>query len=122
MEHSLDCGQEQSVLTERANIVWLWLNGMTARDISAKSRASVSTVYRWIRRWQEEGTVATRPYRRHPQTSSSRKYHRSPLNHHYHYNCYYYDHHHQQRLAMINIQTLSYLRHLSMINANVCLL
>lgn len=41
----------------RIRIVSLWLEGLTAQDISVKSGVSVSTVYRWIRRWQKEGSI-----------------------------------------------------------------
>ncbi|KAG7162400.1 Glutamate receptor ionotropic, kainate 1-like 1 [Homarus americanus] len=68
MRGEAPCNSE--VIATRAKIVWMWLTGMSARQISRKSGASVTTVYRWIRRWQEEGTVATRPYRRRPRTSS----------------------------------------------------
>lgn len=36
----------------RSRIVWLWLAGCPARDISILTGASVSTVYRWLRRFQ----------------------------------------------------------------------
>lgn len=51
-------------MAERARIVWLWLGGASARAISHQTGASLSTVYRWVRRWQEEGTVETKPYQR----------------------------------------------------------
>ncbi|KAK4317317.1 hypothetical protein Pmani_011581 [Petrolisthes manimaculis] len=51
-----------AVVAERARIVWLWLRGESARTVSQQTGASLSTVYRWIRRWQEEGTVRTRPF------------------------------------------------------------
>lgn len=53
-----------AVLAERTWIVWLWLEGASARSISQMTGASLSTVYRWVRRWQDEGSVATRPYHR----------------------------------------------------------
>lgn len=34
----------------RARIMWLWLAGCSARDISIRTGTSVSTVYRWLRR------------------------------------------------------------------------
>ncbi|KAK3888062.1 hypothetical protein Pcinc_007852 [Petrolisthes cinctipes] len=52
------------ILAERARIVWLWLGGASARSISQQTGASLSVVYRWIHRWQEEGSVRTRPYHR----------------------------------------------------------
>lgn len=51
-----------AVVAERARIVWLWLGGASARSVSQQTGASLSTVYRWIRRWQEEGSVRTRPF------------------------------------------------------------
>lgn len=36
----------------RALIVWLWLAGCRVRDISIRTGTSVSTVYRWLKRWQ----------------------------------------------------------------------
>lgn len=53
-----------AVLAERTWIVWMWLEGSSARSISQQTGASLSTVYRWVRRWQDEGSVATRPYHR----------------------------------------------------------
>lgn len=52
-----------AVIAERARIVWLWLGGESARSISQQTGASLSTVYRWIRRWQE-GSIYTKPYHR----------------------------------------------------------
>lgn len=46
---------------ERASFVWQWASGVPVRDIAVRSRTSVTTVYRWIRRWQREGHVNTRP-------------------------------------------------------------
>lgn len=51
-------------LAERAKIVWLWLGGASARSISQQIGTSLSVVYRWIHRWQDEGTIKTRPYHR----------------------------------------------------------
>lgn len=47
--------------TERARMVWMWMGGQSARDIAQETGASVSTVYRWIRRWEQEGNIHTRP-------------------------------------------------------------
>lgn len=47
--------------TQRARMVWLWVGGQSARSIARETGASVSTVYRWIRRWEQEGNVHTRP-------------------------------------------------------------
>lgn len=45
---------------ERASFVWMWVSGMSLRAIARCTGASVTTVYRWIRRWQSEGHVFTR--------------------------------------------------------------
>lgn len=62
----LDSRMAKSIGAEssRKQIVWLWLTGCSALAISKKTGVSLSTVYRWIRRWQAEGTVETRPHRR----------------------------------------------------------
>lgn len=49
---------------ERAMIVWMWQEGVSARDISHKTGASIATVYRWIRRWSREGSFTNSPRRR----------------------------------------------------------
>lgn len=54
----------QAVVAERSRIVLLWMGGTSAKLISKQTGSSLSTVYRWIRRWQEEGSVKTRPYHR----------------------------------------------------------
>lgn len=46
---------------ERARFVFLWTYGMSLRAIARHTGSSVTTVYRWIRRWQQEGHVDTRP-------------------------------------------------------------
>ena len=58
------------VVAERAKIVRLWLQGATARDISQETGASLSTVYRWVRRWQQEGTVKARTFHKKPQKNT----------------------------------------------------
>lgn len=73
-------------------IVKMWLEGLSARTISLETGVSMSTVYRRVRRWREDGTVATRPYQirkttspPHPNvfTSSTRPHTiRTPLPHH----------------------------------------
>lgn len=47
--------------TQRARMVWMWVGGQSARTIAQATGASVSTVYRWIRRWEQEGNIHTRP-------------------------------------------------------------
>ncbi|KAK3874482.1 hypothetical protein Pcinc_020593 [Petrolisthes cinctipes] len=53
-----------TVLLERAKLVRLWLAGASARSISQQIGVSLSVVYRWIHRWQEQGSIKTRPYNR----------------------------------------------------------
>ncbi|XP_071540828.1 glutamate receptor 4-like [Panulirus ornatus] len=45
---------------DRAQFVLMWVEGVSARDIAVETGASVSTVYRWIRRWQRDGSISTR--------------------------------------------------------------
>lgn len=52
---------------ERVRFVWMWLEGMSLRAIARHTGASVTTVYRWIRRWQREGHVNTRARRNNTQ-------------------------------------------------------
>lgn len=44
-------------LDERARFVWMWVEGLSVRMIAQQTGTSVTTVYRWIRRWQQEGHV-----------------------------------------------------------------
>nr|XP_053643775.1 uncharacterized protein LOC128696520 [Cherax quadricarinatus] len=44
-------------MDDRLKIVLLWMKGTTVRDIALKTGSSVSTVYRWIKRWQREGNI-----------------------------------------------------------------
>lgn len=60
----------QAVVAERSKIVLLWMGGTSAKLISKQTGASLSTVYRWIRRWQDEGSVKTRPYHRKLRSTS----------------------------------------------------
>ncbi|XP_071540847.1 uncharacterized protein [Panulirus ornatus] len=45
---------------DRARIVLMWADGVSPRDIAQEAETSVSTVYRWIRRWRKEGNVHSR--------------------------------------------------------------
>lgn len=56
--------KKSSTRAARAKMVWYWQAGIPVRDISHHTGVSVTTVYRWVRRWQEEGSVETRSYRR----------------------------------------------------------
>lgn len=55
-------------LRERAEFVWLWVEGWSARAIAQHTGTSVTTVYRWIRRWQREGNVHDRPRSGRPRS------------------------------------------------------
>ncbi|KAK7083240.1 hypothetical protein SK128_001426 [Halocaridina rubra] len=48
-------------LNSRAHMVWLWYKGLSVRDISHETGFSTTTIYRWIKRWQQEGHVYTKP-------------------------------------------------------------
>lgn len=54
----------RTLRSERQIMIRMWLMGVSSRVISHATGISVSTVHRWVRRWREEGTVETRPYRR----------------------------------------------------------
>lgn len=62
------------LLADRARIVWMWLSGMSVREISQESGTSVSTVYRWIRRWQKEGSLERRSPPGRPYSISRERY------------------------------------------------
>lgn len=55
-----------TTLAERVHFVWLWMDGVPSRTIAQQTGISVTTVCRWIKRWQEEGTVNTRSRRGKP--------------------------------------------------------
>ncbi|ROT79300.1 Variant Ionotropic Glutamate Receptor [Penaeus vannamei] len=46
---------------ERYAIVRLWQSGLSARLIADETGTSTTTVYRWVRRWQEDGNVENKP-------------------------------------------------------------
>lgn len=46
----------------RARIVLMWINGVSPHEIAQKTETSVSTVYRWIRRWRRESNFTLRDY------------------------------------------------------------
>ena len=45
-------------LDDRIRILRLWMSGVKIKDIALEVGVSLSTVYRWIRRWHKEGTLA----------------------------------------------------------------
>lgn len=59
-------------LRERAEFVWLWVEGWSVRAIAQHTGTSVTTVYRWIRRWQKEGNVHDRPRSGRPRSAAKK--------------------------------------------------
>ncbi|XP_068234399.1 uncharacterized protein [Palaemon carinicauda] len=59
-----------AVLCGRTKMVCMWVGGMSARAIAQETGTSVTTVYRWIRRWQKEGNVETKPRCGRPRTTT----------------------------------------------------
>ncbi|KAK7067544.1 hypothetical protein SK128_021679, partial [Halocaridina rubra] len=53
--------ERPDIMQTRAQIIWMWFFGESVRRISWATGVSQTTVYRWIRRWQREGHVNTRP-------------------------------------------------------------
>lgn len=51
--------QHKARVADRSRIIWMWLAGIPPQNISTQNGVSISTVYRWIRRWQKEGTLKT---------------------------------------------------------------
>lgn len=47
----------QTNYADRASYVQLWMSGMSARAIARRSKTSVTTVCRWIKRWRLEGNL-----------------------------------------------------------------
>ncbi|KAG7156764.1 Replicase polyprotein 1a-like 16 [Homarus americanus] len=50
-----------AVLADRGRIIGLWQGGMAPADVADAMGVSKKTVQRWITRWQEEGSLTTRP-------------------------------------------------------------
>ncbi|XP_066984731.1 uncharacterized protein [Macrobrachium rosenbergii] len=55
----------QTDLQERALIIWLRMAGIPTREIARESGCSLSTVYRWLRRWKGERTLVNKNKRRY---------------------------------------------------------
>ncbi|XP_069941770.1 glutamate receptor-like [Cherax quadricarinatus] len=51
---------QPTTLRERVTFVHMWVGGKSLRAIALSSSVSVSTVFRWIHRWRQEGNVNTR--------------------------------------------------------------
>lgn len=58
------------VITLRGRIIGMWESGKSSRDIAHMTGVSVRTVHRWINRWQEEGSVKTKPRSGRPKVTS----------------------------------------------------
>lgn len=51
-------------VTERTSFILLWMAGLSLRAIAEKMGTSATTVRRWVRRWQREGTLCSKKTRR----------------------------------------------------------
>lgn len=51
-------------ITERTSFILLWMAGLSLRAIAEKMGTSATTVRRWVRRWQREGTLCSKKTRR----------------------------------------------------------
>lgn len=71
-------------LQERARLVWLWVMGRSVHSIALLTGMSVTTVYRWIRRWQREGHVNSRPKSGRPRQTTRHACARLPSLHNLH--------------------------------------
>lgn len=60
---------QPTCLEVRAKIVWMWVEGLPARNIAKATGTSVTTIYRWVRRWEKEDNVLTKPRKGRPRGS-----------------------------------------------------
>lgn len=58
------------VITQRGRIIGLWEGDMATSDIAAEIGVSLRTVQRWTRRWQEEGSLATKARSGRPRVTT----------------------------------------------------
>lgn len=58
------------VICDRGRIIGLWEAGCTSRAIAEELGLHRSTVYKWISRWQEEGSVSTKPRSGRPKVTT----------------------------------------------------
>ena len=58
------------VICKRGRIIGLWESGMPTRDIAFTTGVSQRTVQRWINRFQEEGSLQTRPRSGRPRVTT----------------------------------------------------
>ncbi|XP_066985186.1 uncharacterized protein [Macrobrachium rosenbergii] len=61
-----------TAVDDRARIVWMWVGGKSAYSIAQETGTSMTTVYRWLRRWKHEGNVLTRPRSGRPRLSKQK--------------------------------------------------
>lgn len=61
---------QPTALGDRAKFIWLWVKGNSARSIAKETGTSVTTVYRWIRRWRHGGVVENKPRCGRPRVTS----------------------------------------------------
>lgn len=61
---------QPTALGDRAKFIWLWVKGNSARSIAKETGASVTTVYRWIRRWRHGGVIENKPRCGRPRVTS----------------------------------------------------
>ncbi|XP_042217556.1 uncharacterized protein LOC121863129, partial [Homarus americanus] len=59
-----------AVLADRGRIIGLWQGGMAPADVADAMGVSKKTVQRWITRWQEEGSLTTRPRSCRPRVTT----------------------------------------------------
>ncbi|XP_064120803.1 uncharacterized protein LOC135225396 [Macrobrachium nipponense] len=60
------------VIAERGRIIGLSESGATVTNIAHRIGRSVKMVRKWIRRWEEEGSVKTKPRSGRPRATSPR--------------------------------------------------
>ncbi|XP_068250122.1 probable glutamate receptor [Palaemon carinicauda] len=75
----------QTSINERSKMIWMWLNGIRVRNISVSMGTSQGTVYRWIRRWREKGTLDSKSHYKYSlsfQPYSPSPYQSRPANSH----------------------------------------
>ncbi|KAG7159036.1 putative winged helix-turn-helix domain containing protein 15, partial [Homarus americanus] len=60
----------RAVLADRGRITGLWQDGMAPADVADAMGVSKKTVQRWITRWQEEGSLTTRPWSGRPRVTT----------------------------------------------------
>lgn len=63
------------IIGDRGRIIGRWEGGMTPRAIAEELGLHRSTVYKWINRWQEEGSVRTKPRSGRPKVTTPEQDH-----------------------------------------------